>query len=162
MFKSLACFALLIFAAPISNSFASSTDSMQLAAVASGKLIHGKGIHNQCLPFALGLAQVFHDQYKVNSVGIVYSWVVPGFPVITGRHIVVQYTTVESGVTKHWITDNETKYPVQVEGNNPSAWIAAFNHQGSFTIDRILQLPLTSMADREYIGAALMGGTLVR
>jgi hypothetical protein len=101
MFKSLACFALLIFAAPISNSFASSIDSMQLAAVASGKLIHGKGIHNQCLPFALGLAQVFHDQYKVSSVGIVYSWVVPGFPVITGRHIVVQYTTVESGVIKH-------------------------------------------------------------
>jgi len=162
MFKSLACFALLIFAAPISHSFASSSDSTQLAAVASGKLIHGKGIHNQCLPFALGLAQVFHDQYKVSSVGIVYSWAAPGFPVMTGRHIVVQYTTVESGVTKRWITDNETKYPLQVQGNNPVAWIAAFNHQGSFTIDRILQLPLTSMADREYIGEALMGGTLVR
>src|SRR3984957_10706816 len=114
MFKSLACFALLIFAAPISNSFASSRDSMQLAAVASGKLIHGKGIHNQCLPFALGLAQVFHDQYKVASVGIVYTWVVPGFPVIVGRHIV----------------------------------------------DRVLQLPLTSISDREYIGGALMAGTM--
>jgi hypothetical protein len=135
---------------------------MQLAAVASSKQIHGKGIHNQCLPFALGLAQVFHDQYKVNSVGIVYSWVVPGFPVVTGRHIVVGYTTVESGITKRWIADNETKYPQQVTGNNPTAWIAAFNQHGSFTIDRVLQLPLTTMADREYIGLALMGGTLVR
>ena len=162
MFKSLACFALLNIAALTSNSLASSTDSMHLATVASGKQIHGKGIHNQCLPFALGLAQVFHDQYKVSSVGIVYSWVVPGFPVITGRHIVVQYTTVEAGVTKRWITDNETKYPVQVEGTNPTAWIDAFNHHGSFTIDRVLQLPLTSIADREYIGGALMGGTLVR
>jgi hypothetical protein len=161
-FKSLACFALLNFAALLSNSFASSTDSMQLAAVASGKQIHGKGIHNQCLPFALGLAQVFHDQYKVSSVGIVYTWVVPGFPVIVGKHIVVQYTTVEAGITKHWITDNETKYPVQVEGTNPADWISAFNHHGTFTIDRVLQLPLTSMADREYIGGALMGGTLVR
>jgi hypothetical protein len=75
MFKSLACFVLLNFAALVSNSFASSTDSMQLAAVASGKQIHGKGVHNQCLPFALGLAQVFHDQYKVSSIGIVYTWV---------------------------------------------------------------------------------------
>jgi hypothetical protein len=157
MFKSLACFALLNIVALTSNSLASSTDSMHLAAVASGKQIHGKGIHNQCLPFALGLAQVFHDQYKVSSVGIV-----PGFPVITGRHIVVQYTTVEFGVTKRWVTDNETKYPVQVEGTNPTAWINAFNHHGSFTIDRILQLPLTSLADRGYIGGALMGGTLVR
>ena len=81
---------------------------------------------------------------------------------IVGRHIVVQYTTVEAGITKRWITDNETEYPLQVEGNNPVDWISAFNHHGSFTIDRILQLPLTSMADREYIGGALMGGTLVR
>jgi hypothetical protein len=161
MFKSLACFALLNFTALTSNSFASSTNSMQLATVASGKQIHGKGIHNQCLPFALGLAQVFHDQYKVSSVGIVYSWVAPGFPVITGRHIVIQYTTVEAGITKRWIADNETKYPQQVEGTSPTAWIAAFNHRGTFTIDRVLQLPLTSMADREYIGGALMGGTLV-
>jgi hypothetical protein len=85
-----------------------------VAAVAAGKQIYGKGIDNQCLPFALGLAQVFHDQYKVASVGIVDTWVVPGFPVIVGRHIV----------------------------------------------DRVLQLPLTSIFDREYVGGALMAGTL--
>ena len=43
----------------------------------------GKGIHSKCLPFALGLAQVFHDRYIVASVGIAYTWIVPGFPANT-------------------------------------------------------------------------------
>ncbi len=162
MFKSLAWFALLLFLflnAWTVDTFASATDSRNLAAVAARKQTYGKGIHNQCLPFALGLAQLFHDQYKVASVGIVYTWVVPGFPVMVGRHIVVHYTTIESGVTKHWITDNETKYPLLVEGENPTQWISAFNHRGSFTIDRVLQLPVTSISDREYVGEALMAGT---
>jgi hypothetical protein len=159
MFKSLACFAFLIIQLLTVDSFASASDSRSLAALAAGKEVYGKGIHNKCLPFALGLAQVFHDRYKVASVGIVYTWTVPGFPVIVGRHIVVQYTTIEAGVMKRWITDNETKNPVLVQGENPAAWISAFNHNGTFTIDRVLQLPLTSIADREYIGGALMAGT---
>jgi hypothetical protein len=91
---------------------------------------------------------------------MVYTWVVSGFPVTTGRHIVVTYTTTESGVTKRWIADNETKYPVLVKGENPAEWISAFNHNGTCTIARILQLPLTNNSDREYIGGALMAGTL--
>jgi hypothetical protein len=162
MFKSLACFALLSFSALSVDGFASTADSRNLAAVAAGKQIYGKGVHNQCLPYALGLAQVLHDQYKLASVGIVYTWTVSGFPTSVGRHIVVKYTTIESGVTKHWITDNETKYPLLVSGENPAEWISAFNHHGTFTIDRILQLPLTTTSDREYVGGALMAGTLSR
>jgi hypothetical protein len=112
-------------------------------------------------PCSFGLAQVLHDQYRIAAVGIVYTWVVAGFPATVGRHIVVEYTTMEYGVMKRWIIDNETKNPVLVKGENPTDWIAAFNHNGSFTIDRILQLPLTSISDREYIGGALMAGTLV-
>jgi hypothetical protein len=159
MFKSLACFSFLIIQFLTVDSFASAGDSRSLAAVAAGKEIYGKGIHNKCLPFALGLAQVFHDRYKVASVGIVYTWIVPGFPVVVGRHVVVQHTTIEAGITKHWITDNETKNPMLVQGENPADWISASNHKGTFTIDRVLQLPLTSIADREYIDGALMPGT---
>jgi hypothetical protein len=93
------------------------------------------------------------------ALGIVYTWTFPGFPAVVGRHIVVQYTTIEAGVTKRWITDDETKNPVLVQGENPTAWISAFNHNGTFTIDRVLQLPLNSIADRECIGGALMAGT---
>jgi len=160
MFKPLACIALLGIIPFNVKSFASIADSKNLAAVAASKEIYGKGIHNQCLPYALGFAQVLHDRYNIPSVGIVYSWVVPGFPTAVGRHIVVEYTTIESGVTKRWIADNETKYPLLVKGERPVEWISAFNHNGRFTIDRILQLPLTSMSDREYIGNALMAGTL--
>ena len=159
MFKTLACFALLILVPLNVNSIASLSEQGNLAAVVGGKQIYGKGIHNKCLPYALGLAQVLQDRYKVGSVGIVYTWVISGFPVTVGRHIVVTYTTIESGVTKRWIADNETKYPVLVKGDKPADWIAAFNHNGTFTIDRILLLPLTNMSDREYIGGALMAGT---
>jgi hypothetical protein len=161
MFKALLCFALLnIFA--LGNGFASPADSKTLATVAASKQIYGKGVHNQCLPYALGLAQVLHDRYNVQAVGIVYTWVVPGFPATIGRHIVVAYTTKEAGLSQHWIVDNETKYPSLVKGDNPIAWISAFNRNGTFTIDRILQLPLTSTSDREYIGGALMAGTFSR
>jgi hypothetical protein len=162
MFKTLAYFALLSIAPLNINGFASPMDQKDLATVVASKQIYGKGIHNECLPYALGLAQVLHDQYKVGSAGIVYTWVVSGFPMTVGRHIVVTYTTIESGVTKRWIADNETKYPALVKGENPSEWISAFNHNGSFIIDRILQLPMTNMSDREYIGGALMAGTLSR
>jgi hypothetical protein len=161
MFKTLACFALLSIAALNVNSFASPTGQTALSAVVAGGQIYGKGIHNKCLPYALGLAQILHDQYRVGSAGIVYTWVVNGFPKTVGRHIVVTYTTIESGVTKRWIADNETKYPVLVKGNNPAEWISAFNHNGTFTIDRILPLPMTNMSDKEYIGGALMAGTFL-
>ena len=69
MFKSLAGFAFLIIQLLTVDSFASATDSSSLAAVAAGKEIYGKGIYNKCPPFALGLAQVFHDRYKVAWVG---------------------------------------------------------------------------------------------
>jgi hypothetical protein len=162
MFKTLAGFALVSIAALNVNSFASPSAPGNLAAVVAGKQIYGKGNHNKCLPYALGLAQVLHDRYRVGSVGIVYTWVVAGFPMTVGRHIVVAYTTVESGVKKRWIADNETKDPVLVKGETPAEWIAAFNHNGSFTIDRILQLPLTNISDREYIGGAIMAGTFLR
>jgi len=160
MFKILICFALLSIASLNVNSFASSGDQNALSTVVAGKQIYGKGVRNKCLPYALGLAQVLHDQYRVGSVGIVYTWVASASPVTVGRHIVVTYTTIESGVTKRWVADNETKYPVLVKGDNPAEWISAFNHNGTFTIDRILQLPITNMSDREYIGGALMAGTL--
>lgn len=158
--KTIARLAFLSIASFTLNSFGSLTPSQPLAAVVASTTIHGKGVHNQCLPYALGLSQTLHDQYKVKSVGIVYTWVVPGFPTTTGRHIVVAYTTKDSGVTKHWIADNETKYPLLVQGNDPLQWISAFNHYGNFKIDRIVELPLITMADREYIGSALMAGTL--
>jgi hypothetical protein len=47
-----------------------------------------------------------------------------------------------------------------VTGENPAAWISAFHYNGTFTVDRILQLPLTSLSDREYVGGALMAGAL--
>jgi hypothetical protein len=75
MFKSLACFAFLIIQLLTVDSFASAIDSSSLAAVAAGKEIYGNGIYNKCLPFALGPAQVFHDRYKVASVGVVYTWI---------------------------------------------------------------------------------------
>jgi hypothetical protein len=131
-------------------------------ALVAAKQIFGKGIHNKCLPYALGLAQVLHDQYKVGSVGIVYTWVVSGFPMTVGRHIVVSYTTTESGITRRWVTDNETQSPILVKGDNPAHWISAFKYHGNFTIDRVLQLPLTNPSDREYVGGALMAGTLSR
>src|SRR6478672_4923017 len=160
MFKTLACFTLVTTALLNADGFALATDLGHLGSVVSGRQIYGKGIHNKCLPYALGLAQVLHDQYNVSSVGIVYTWVISRFPMTVGRHIVVKYTTIESGVTKQWIADNETKNPLLVTGNNPAQWISAFNHDGSFTIDRILQLPLTNLSDREYVGNALMAGTL--
>jgi hypothetical protein len=160
MFKSSVCLALLFIVSL--HSYALPADSRNLAGVVAGTKIYGKGIHNQCLPYALGLAQVLQDRYKVRSVGIVYTWVVQGFPIAVGRHIVVAYTTVESGVRKHWIADNETKYPVSVKGETPNEWISAFNRNGSFTVDRILQLPLTNLSDREYIGGALMAGSFSR
>jgi hypothetical protein len=58
MFKSLACFAFLIIQLLTVDSFASASDSRGLAA---GKEIYGKGIHHQCLPFALGLAQILNS-----------------------------------------------------------------------------------------------------
>ena len=79
-----------------------------------------------------------------------------------GRHIVVTYTTVESGITKRWIADNETKDPFLVKGENPAEWISPFNRKGTFTIDDVLQFPMTALSDREYIGGALMAGTLAR
>lgn len=127
MFKTLACFALLSIALFNVNSFASTADSSHLAALVAGKQIYGKGIHDKCLPYALGLAQVLHDQYKVNSVGIVYTWVVSGFPTTVGRHIVISYTTTELGITRRWVTDSETKCPILVKGNNPAQWISAFD-----------------------------------
>jgi hypothetical protein len=160
MFKSAVCFAFLFIVSLNVQSYALPRDSRNLVGLVAGRQIYGKGIHNQCLPYALGLAQVLEDRYKIRSVGIVYSWVVQGFPMVVGRHIVVAYTTVESGVTHHWIADNETKYPVSVKGETPNEWISAFNRNGSFTIDRILQLPLTNLSDREYIGGALMAGAL--
>jgi hypothetical protein len=160
MIKKLACLAILSIVSFTLNGFGSPAPSNSLAAVVAGKQIYGKGVHNQCLPYALGLSQTLHDQYKVKSVGIVYTWVVSGFPMTTGRHIVVAYTTQESGVTRHWIADNETKYPLLVQGNDPVKWISSFNRYGNFKIDRILQLPLTNMEDKEYIGSALMAGTL--
>jgi hypothetical protein len=159
MFKVLARLALLTLALG-SNSLASTAEPNDFAALVAGKQIYGKGIHSQCLPYALGLAQVLQDRYHINSIGIVYKWTVAGIPSKTGQHIVVQYTTVESGVTKRWITDNETKYPILIQGNNPSEWISAFGYNGSFTIDRILNLPLKEMSDREYVGGALMAGSL--
>jgi hypothetical protein len=162
MFKSLAFFAFLSVTGLTVNSFASRPDAGTLGALVAGRQIYGKGVHNQCLPYALGLAQVFHDRYNLASVGIVYTWVVPGFPATVGRHIVVKYTTLESGVAKNWITDNETKYPLLVSGEDPAKWISTFNRRGSFTIDRVLQLPLTNISDREYVGGALMAGTLSR
>jgi len=59
-------------------------------------------------------------------------------------------------------TDDETKFPILVTGENPAAWISAFHYNGTFTVDRILQLPLTSLSDREYVGGALMAGALKR
>jgi hypothetical protein len=153
MLKTVACF-LLSVALFHSDCIASQRDSKSLAAIAASKQIYGKGVHNKCLPYALGLAQVLHDRYNVSTVGIVYTWVVPGFPTTIGRHIVVAYTTNEAGVSRHWIADNETKYPLLVKGENPQAWISAFNRHGTFTIDRILQLPLTNISDREYVGSA--------
>jgi hypothetical protein len=64
---------------------------------------------------------------------------------IVGRHIKVAYTTTQPGVMKHWIADNERKYPVLVKGETPPEWISAFNHNWTFTIDRVLQLPLTNI-----------------
>jgi hypothetical protein len=157
MLKTAAFFALCL-ALVHTDCIASPVNSKILAAVAASKQIYGKGVHNQCLPYALALAQVLHDRYKVSAVGIVYTWLVPGFPVTIGRHIVVAYTTKAAGVSQHWIVDNETKYPLLVKGENAIAWISAFNCNGTFTIDRILQLPLTNLSDREYIGGALMAG----
>jgi hypothetical protein len=157
MFKTVASFMLSV-ALFQSTCIASQTSSKGLAAVAASKQIYGKGVHNKCLPYALGLAQILHDRYNVPAIGIVYTWVVPGFPTTMGRHIVVAYTTNEAGVPQHWIADNEKKYPLLVKGENPEAWISAFNRNGTFTIDRILQLPLTNLSDREYVGSALMAG----
>ena len=162
MFKSLVCFVLLNIVLFNFSGFASTPDSRDLAAVVTGKGIYGKGIHDKCLPYALGLAQVLRDRFKMASVGIVYTWSVAGSPTRVGQHIAVQYTTVESGVTKRWITDNETKFPILVTGENAAAWISAFHYNGTFTVDRILQLPLTSLSDREYVGGALMAGALNR
>jgi hypothetical protein len=161
MLKTVAFFALCL-AFVHTDCIASPADSKILAEVAASKQIYGKGVHNQCLPYALGLAQVLHDRYNVSAVGIVYTWVIPGFPATIGRHIVVAYTTKEAGVSQHWIVDNETKYPSLVKGENAIAWISAFNRSGIFTIDRILQLPLTNTSDREYIGGAMMAGTFSR
>ena len=144
MLKTVA-FSALCLALIHSNSIASPADSKTLAAVAASRQIYGKGVHNQCLPYALGLAQVLHDRYNVQAIGIVYTWLVPGFPATIGRHIVVAYTTKKAGVSKHWIVDNETKYPSLVKGENAIAWIPAFNRSGTFTIDRILQLPLLTL-----------------
>jgi hypothetical protein len=96
MLKTLA-FSALCFALVHTNCIALPADSKTLASVAASKQIYGKGVRNQCLPYALGLAQVFHDRYNVQAVGIVYTWVVPGFPATIGRHIVVAYTTKEAG-----------------------------------------------------------------
>jgi hypothetical protein len=161
MLKTIAFSALCLALIP-TNSIALPADSKTLATAAASKQIYGKGVHNQCLLYALGLAQVLHDRYNVQAVGIVYTWVAPGFPATIGRHIVVAYTTKEAGGLQHWIVDNETKYPSLVKGDNPIAWISAFNRNGTFTIDRILQLPLTTTSDREYIGGALMAGTFSR
>jgi hypothetical protein len=162
MIKTLAGFTLLNLLLLKISVLASPVDSGNLRDFVAGKQIYGKGLHNQCLPYALGLAQVLHDRFNVGSVGIVYTWAVAGFPTITGRHIAIAYTTTESGGAKHWITDNETRFPILVTGENPAAWISALNYRGSFSIDRILALPLTSISDREYIGGALMAGTLSR
>src|ERR1700719_913008 len=97
MFKSLVCFVLLNIALFSVSGFASTPDSRDLAAVVTGKGIYGKGIHDKCLPYALGLAQILRDRFKMASVGIVYTWSVAGSPTRVGQHIVVQYTTVASG-----------------------------------------------------------------
>jgi hypothetical protein len=157
MLNTLACFSLSV-ALFHGHCIASQTNSKNLAAVAASREIYGKGLPNKCLPYALGLAQVLHDQYHVQALGIVYSWAVRGFPSTVGRHIVVAYTTSEAGTSRHWIADNETKYPLLVKGENPEAWISTFNRNGTFTIDRILPLPLTSISDREFVGKALMSG----
>ncbi len=34
-------------------------------------------------------------------------------------------------MTKRWITDNETKHPLLVEGDNPAKRISAFTHNDS-------------------------------
>ena len=90
MLKTVAFIALCL-AFVHTDCIASPADSKILAEVAASKQIYGKGVHNQCLPYALGLAQVLHDRYNVSAVGIVYTWVIPGFPADTDFHAPISW-----------------------------------------------------------------------
>jgi hypothetical protein len=161
MLKTVA-FSALCLALVHTNCIASPADSKTLASVAASKQIYGKGVHNQCLPYALGLAQVFHDRYNVQrSASSTPGWC-PAFPQLSADILSLLIPRKKLVFRNTGSLTMRLKYPSLVEGDNPIAWISAFNRNGTFTIDRILQLPLTNTSDREYIGGALMAGTFSR
>ncbi len=101
MFKTLTHFSLLSITLLNIDSFASPAPRQGPAAGVAGKQIFGKGVHSQCLPYALGVTQVLRDQYKVGSVEIVNTWMVPGFP----QHHGPAYCRL---LCHHGIRNNET------------------------------------------------------